>query len=433
MQLNIKNINIALSKIAKKKEVRNALIDQGIFSLGNFITTLILARHLSLAEFGFFSTLTIVLFLLHNIQINAIFASVCNTHPKIKEVKKSKFYTAILIYQLIFIILAISIVVLLITILSKIIPRIDEIKLEMALIIATTQAQDFFRRYSFVKNKTGLGTINNLIRYTLQITILYSLIHSSDTILPLNTILLVISFSALTSVVFSVLTDKEFQYITYDHVFMKNITIEHWNFSKWLIAAAVIFSIAGEAVMFSAIFYLGTSAVGIAKAIINITSAINIVISGLENIIPINASKIYHSNGLEDFKEYIDKNTFIGGGVVLIFSLGLIVAPNFWLDFFYGEAYKGYANILILFSLVFFLMFFAVPLKSGLKVLNNTKSIFNSLLIFCFTNLAFALFMPKFFDITGIAVSYLLTQIIYIAALRFYYTKSLRSIIASKK
>lgn len=162
-------------KLLTKLSTSNALVDQAIVSLGNLATTIILARNLNTEEFGIFSTLLIILFLLQNIQTNAVFAPVYNNYPKVNKSKKRKFYTAIVIYQIITAAILIILAIVLLSILSIIEASISELLGEVIFLIGTTQVQDFFRRYSFAKNQAVLGTLNTLFRYSFQIIGLYFL------------------------------------------------------------------------------------------------------------------------------------------------------------------------------------------------------------------------------------------------------------------
>src|SRR5271154_5499504 len=80
-----------------------ALTDQAIVSGSNFLTTMILARGLSLAEFGKYSLLWMVILFGANIQMASIIAPMMSIGPIQKRISESSYLGSIFSFQIAFV------------------------------------------------------------------------------------------------------------------------------------------------------------------------------------------------------------------------------------------------------------------------------------------------------------------------------------------
>src|SRR5271163_675420 len=79
-----------------------ALTDQAIVSGSNFITTMILARGLSLAEFGKYSLLWMFILFGVNIQMASIIAPMMSIGPIQRRMSEGSYLGSILSFQIVF-------------------------------------------------------------------------------------------------------------------------------------------------------------------------------------------------------------------------------------------------------------------------------------------------------------------------------------------
>ncbi len=414
-----------LNFLNKHKNLNWTLVDQALVSGVNFITGLLIARFLGIVGFGIFTLVWMAVLFVNSIQMAMISAPMMTIGPKQSDEERSSYYGAVVINQLIFSI-STSILLWLSVTFSDLINTTWQV-VHLALPLAVTsffvQNQDFLRRLFFIENKPVSALIIDIVSYLGRITILISFfIYSTLTIPEVIWVFAICSATALVIGFFNLNT------MTFN---IKKITFvfkRHWAVSKWMTASAILQWTSGNYFILAAGSLLGPAAVGGLKAAQNIIGITHILFQGLENIVPAEASRHFVNNSVKGLKQYLVKVSVWGGGVTAIIALLVSLYPNELLGVVYGNQYKIYGDILRWYALIYVLMFLAFPLRSGLRVLENTKPFFISYSLTSVSSMLLADYLIGVFALQGVIYGIILTQFIIVCILYYYFSKTSKSI-----
>jgi O-antigen/teichoic acid export membrane protein len=160
--------------------------------------------------------------------------------------------------------------------------------------------------------------------------------------------------------------------------FLKEKTVEHLHFGKWLLGGDLMFWVQNQSVNYFCAGIFSISMVGAMNAARNVTGVVNILFLGLMNFLPPRAAGVFSQGGPAKLNSYLLRISFWGGLSTLIITLVASFGREFWLNLLYGHTYASYGWIVIWWSVYYFIGFFLRPVGVGLQVLNKTRSIFFS-------------------------------------------------------
>jgi O-antigen/teichoic acid export membrane protein len=154
-----------------------------------------------------------------------------------------------------------------------------------------------------------------------------------------------------------------------------------WRTSRWLSLSEILEWMASYSYFAIAALFLGASAVGALRAAQNIMALSNVFIFGLENILPVRASRVFVDQGIAGLDRFIVKVRYLVLGIVLTVFTVASVASNFWLSLLYGEEYGGYGYVVVGVGLASILVAMGVPLRIWMQTMERTRPVFHSYLI----------------------------------------------------
>ena len=158
------------------------------------------------------------------------------------------------------------------------------------------------------------------------------------------------------------------------------IVVRHWRISRWMVPSAFMQWSTGSLFTLAATVYYGAAAAAVLRCVQNINGISHIWFLGLENVVPAEAARRMHRNGIDAAFGYIKSIAIRWGLVTFGFLLIVCIAPNFWMGLLYGSRYVGYGRILQLNAASYLLAFFSGPMRAGLQALEYTAPIFWSYL-----------------------------------------------------
>jgi|SaaInlStandDraft_6_1057023.scaffolds.fasta_scaffold38502_2 O-antigen/teichoic acid export membrane protein len=408
----------------KHQKLNWTIADQGVVSGVNFITGLLIARFLGIEAFGVFTLVWMAVLFVNSIQIAMISAPMMTIGPKQSDEERASYYGAVVMNQLIF---SISTSILLwvgVTFSDSINPawQVAHLALPLAVTLFFVQNQDFVRRLLFTENKPVSALISDIISYLGRVIILILLfIYSTLTISEIlwifascSAVALVVGFAKIDTMVFNL---KQIAF-----VFKR-----HWAVSKWMTASAVMQWTSGNYFILVAGVLLGPVAVGALKAAQNIIGITHILFQGLENIVPAEASRYFINNSIQGLKQYLLKVTIWGGSSTAIIALLVSLYPNELLGLVYGYQYEIYGNILQLYALTYVLMFFSLPLRSGLRVLEDTRPLLISFLLATIFSVFSANIFVSMLGLEGAVFGVLCAQLIITFTLHRYFLNAIKA------
>lgn len=383
----------------KAKNLSWTILDQGMVSGVNFAVGILIARFLGVKEFGIFSLLLMAILFVQSIQKALIITPMMSLGPKIEERERNLYYQVLTTQQLAFSFIS-SLLLYLGMILSDLFfPQweIIDYAFYVSLTLFLSQNQDFFRRVFFVNGKVIDAFFNDLISYGGRLILLVIIFLTSET--SLIHVFAIICFTLFLSGILGY-----FMLFKPSLNYLYNIKIikRHWRLSRYLIGSALLQWTSGNYFIIVAGILFGPTSVGILRAAGNIIGITNVILQGLENIIPQSASRQFMELGLQGLKSYLFRVFIYGIIVIASIALMLGIFSETILVLLYGDDLSGYGFVLIWYAVNSVLAFSAIPLFIGLRTFENTKPLFIS---YCATSI-FSIFSAKLllesFGINGV-------------------------------
>ncbi len=388
------------AKIQRHHHVNWALADQALVSGSNFLTAILLARFLGLAEFGQFTLGWIAVEFAILIQQSVIISPLMSIGPSYGKDEQPAYYAALLVQMFIF--LAISAVAfaagfLIIEALSLDWP-IDRLFFPVTAAGVTCQMQNYLRRYLFVTGQPRSAFVNDIARYGGNIVLVFVLVPRYDLEMP-GCFWIVTGCATLASVhgFFSIANMR------WDPAVFRESLSRNWHFSKWLLTSELLRWATVQLYITVAGIYIGAAAVGTLRAAQNILGACNIFLLAMENFAPARAAEHYRDGGIDGLTRYLKQLILFGTPVVGGIAIVAAVAPEFWFSLIYGTTQvEGY--IVQCWALFFCITFLNFPIGIGLRTIESTVTIFRVFLVSAIVSVITVVPLTKYFGIPGVLI-----------------------------
>ena len=398
-----------LRRIAGGREVW-ALADQAVVSGTNFITNIVLARTLGIRGFGVFALAWMAVLFLNSLQSAVIVAPMMSVAPKTSEQNRPSYFGATVVHQLCFGALC-GLAIYLAAFVSSVYfhdQTIRRLAFPLSAAAFAYLSQDFFRRYLFVTGQTGRAFANDVLSYLPQVLGLILLAWLGH--LTTSGAFWIIAITSCFGVVAGMLWLER---ITIKTSAIRAVASQHWKLSRWLAPSAIMEWMSNNLFVAVSPIYFGAMVAGILRASSNIVGGAHIWFLGLDNVVPVEASRTLHREGIDAMLRYIKRILLRWGAVTAIFVLVVGIAPSFWLHLLYGPQYAAYGYLLRIYGLLYLLVFLGGPLRAALQALEFTKPIFWSYTIMTVFSFIFAAPFSKWFGVQGVIFGSIATQIIY--------------------
>jgi O-antigen/teichoic acid export membrane protein len=387
-----------------------ALTDQATVSATNFLTNVILARFMGLHEFGVFALAWMSVLFVNSLQYAVVVSPMMSIGPKQSKEERPTYFGAVVFQEVVLAALCFVLVYAVLRIFGGNIRGVDVRYLAFPLATAAFgyQLQDFLRRYFFATAQSRRAFIDDLISYLSQLPILIVL-HAIG---RLNSVTALWAMSGTSLFGLAVgwlwVEPLKFQWQR-----IKSVSLHHWRFSRWLGIAALLQWTSGNLFVLAAPLYYGAAAAGVLKASQNLMGVTHIWFKGLDNVVPAEAARQLHQNGIRSMLAYIRSIVFKWGGLTVLFAMVMGAAPGLWLRLVYGPQMEQYGYILRLYALLYVLLFLAGPLQAGLQAIEFTVPIFWSYSAMTVFSTVLAVPMAKWLKLNGVMLGLLGAQLLF--------------------
>jgi O-antigen/teichoic acid export membrane protein len=361
-----------LSILKKYSHINWALADQAMVSGTNFLTGVLFARFLGVAEFGRFTLAWMVVQFVASLQMAMISSPMMSIAPKQSAEDRPYYYGSVLAQQIIFAVISSCLVWLCVRLSQYIYPtwQIHELATPLAIAVFCFQSQDFLRRWFFSQGRPAAAFVNDAVSYLGQLAVLFYYYHLTtlDTtkVLYINAVTSALAFYGF--FILGKLAYSTKSLIVYSQ--------RNWAVSKWLVASSILQWTSGNLFLIASGTLLNTTAVGALKAAQNIVGITHILFQGLENIIPIRISHSLNQTGICGMRAYLKKVSLFGGFATLSILAPIIIMPEFLLKMVYGFEYIEYGFVVVCYGVIYLAIFFSLPLRAALRALEYSKPIF---------------------------------------------------------
>ncbi|KJS42813.1 MAG: hypothetical protein VR70_03645 [Rhodospirillaceae bacterium BRH_c57] len=358
-----------------------SLADQAVVSGVNFLTGLMLARFLGMAEFGRYSLAWMIVLFANSIQIALVLEPMMSIGPKQPADTQRAYYTALAVQQVALSLVMAGLIAGGVWLAGIHMPgwRTDGLALPLACVVVTFQLQEFLRRYFFCIGRPRLAMMSDTLRYFGQIALLVSLVvvvmAAGDPAFRVTSITALWAIAAAGAGA-TVISAFFFVRPRFEWDILCSSMGRHWQSSKWLLPSNIIYWFSGHFFIIAAGFFLGAAAVGALRAAHNLIAITHILFQAWENIVPARAARLYHSQGAHALSEFLKRVALNGGLVTAAIIVAVNVRPGALLGMVFGQEYAEYGHLLLYYGVSYMFLFFSLPLKAGLRAVENTKLIF---------------------------------------------------------
>ncbi len=397
-----------LTKLIKGKSSL-IILDQAIVSAGNFTLTLLLARFLNLNEFGLFSLIWLFVLFFSSIQNAVIISPMLTLGGKKEKLTLNRFLHGMLLIEVLYL-SGILVILLLLSIFLHFLSLKEELaKLIPFFSLATLSflLNEFYRRYFIIQGKLNLLITIDIIAYIGQIALILIISIKNSLNLKWAFISIFVAFTLSNFVSYTQTLKTRI-----GRLYLKQLTLKIWNFSKWLLYSALLQWGSGNFFIIVASSVLGNWTVGVIKATQNIMGILHVIFISLENILPTKFSQIYKKSGyialISVFKKLIKVGIILS---VLFILIIVLLAPKI-MTILYGEKYAQFSYLLIGFAIVYLLIYINMLQRYVIRTIEKTKTIFISYVITTIFSIISSYPLIKWLGLNGVIIGMVAVQIL---------------------
>jgi O-antigen/teichoic acid export membrane protein len=379
------------------------LIDQAIFSGSNFVTTLLLARILSPADFGMYALLWLYVYALMNIT-NALMMQPLQVilPTKNKEYVHFSFFVYIILVGL------------LVGISSFFVAKNV---FWVSILVAGFLWQDYFRKLFLAQNKVSEVIVLDAIQAILQVGALGCCYVGKGA--SSATVIQIIALSYLPVFVIgtwllkpSLEHWKEWQ--TYLPV--------HFQQSYWLLLTAFLQWFSSNFLVVASGFVLGAEALGALRLVQSLFGVLNIILQTFENYALPQATKLWTISA-QSSKTYLQKISWQSlqtAGLLLlilfVFAEPIMVACG-------GEKYEKYAFLVRGMAILYALIFGSYPIRIAVRMMLLNKVFFVGYALAFVFNLVSFYYLLHTWHLSGVLLGFIANQMIMIFVWQYFLIK----------
>jgi len=388
------------------------LADQMVFSGSSFLSTFLLARLLSITEFGIYSGIMLVIYLMISMSNALIIQPLQIIYPKIKN---RRHYLNFIFWTQIS---SSAICVLIVYGFSHL--NLDFIKSfelylpEVLLLISSFLIHDFFRKTFLAIDCVSQALWIDCLMGLLQISLLVNASFSGTL-----TLSEAIYFSGIAYLMGSALGVFYMRPGFFLSPEFKQFLIEHIRQGKWLLFTAIVQWWSGNLFVVASGIFIGAIALGAFRLVQSMFGILNILLQSFENYVLPQAVRLFQSS-VSESKKYLQaisiKSSVLFGIVLLvlfIFSSPIIQLAG-------GEKYLPYAYLIRGMAVLYFIIFVGYPIRMAVRMMVMNHIFFMGYAVsFVFSLLSFH-FLLREWQLWGAIIGLIVNQLILISFWQYF-------------
>lgn len=402
-----------MKKIFSKNFI--VLLDQGLFSGGSFITTLLLARVLSPFDFGVFSSLLLFNYALIS-GLNALVIQPFQVSLSKKKDEKSYVFFTFIVQQLLLILVLLSLK-LISSFNFNILNDFNDVTFYILIYFFGFINHDYFRKIFLAKGEVSKAAVLDFITVTIQVILLFILWKNGNK--GFESVIEYLSFSYLPGIILSLfLIAKKVPSL----IQLKEYIMDHFHQGKWLLLTSITQWWSSNLFVVSSGIFLGVTTLGAFRLVQSLFGILNLVLQTFENFVLPETSRRY-SISVDSAKKYLRSITLKSSvlfGSMLFF---LFIFSDFIISIVGGEKYLPFSYIVKGMSVLYLFIFIAYPVRISIRILILNRVFFTGyLLSFIFSLISFN-FLLGHFGVNGAILGLIFSQIITLIYWQFILVK----------
>lgn len=348
------------------------MVDQGVVSATNFLTTILVGKFAGASELGEYALAFTLLVLALTVQDCLVSSPYTVFHADYRGASRRAFLASMLLLAA-FIAAAFSAVLVAVGATGLGGQAIAPVAMALAVAAPPAMLREAVRRFALSHLHVARALAVDVVTAVLQLAVLGWWIAGPG--LSSRTALFSIAIGGLGGVALWAVRHLR----TPDRVgFDPAATLGHCrralSFGKWLCAARLAEVIDNYTVPWIIAFMLGLEATGGFIAADMLIAAANPFLMGFTNILAPRAAAAWAEGGAEAVRRVVLRSTLILGGMTGAFSLGIAILGPWALPILFGEDYAGYAAITAVLALGLFLGVLGVGADHGLRAMHRPQA-----------------------------------------------------------
>jgi len=350
------------------------VLDQTLLSAVNFLTLVLLARHVSSGSFGAFTLVYGVMLMANHAQ----FAFVTQPHnvigASLTDFEYRAYTRSLLVVQLFFsagLAAAAGVVAV----------GAYQLEFETALILAAMaalplwQLQEFIRRVLYTEGRQAAAFANDLLSYGGQATAVAGLTFAGALTAPSALFAL-----ALTAAGASVFGLGQIRASLRGAHFSRLAVSESLAFGKWLAASIASHWTSTQAYLYIAAAVLGVAVTGALKALQIVLSPLHVLMFSLSTMLPIRLSRTLMHEAPDRREQAFRRDARFALRITFPFVAAYCGSVALFSDqilsFLYGSTYEAYGRVLVIFAAYYVLLYLAQFAGALLTARRQTDRLF---------------------------------------------------------
>jgi O-antigen/teichoic acid export membrane protein len=386
-----------------------ALVNQGVVSLNNFFTGVIIGRYCSKGEFGLYMLGLSIVLIMIDLQASLISTPYMIYSPRFKGRQHRLYAGSSLLHELLLATLVIIALVVWGVVLSMGFgtPGLGRVIWALAAVIGFIMFREFIRRVCFADLRMEVAVFFDLCVAVAQIGGLILLYHFG--ILSADHAFWVIGASCgIAGAGWIILNKKSF----IPQVGKAISDLHHnWKFGKWVFASAVVWTISMNLYPWILTFFHGTASTGVWAACLGVIALINVPLMGVQNFLGPKIANVYAESGRDELRRFAFKASLYLIICMSILCCALFAVADPLLSFLYGAKYTG--NGLVVFALALGLVAAgaAFSFSRALFTMERADVDFKVNFVSLFVLFAFGTWLVRSFGPLGAALGLLLANV----------------------
>jgi O-antigen/teichoic acid export membrane protein len=395
------------SLLARPRNVLTSLSNQSIVSGFSFVIGIVAARLVGIEEFGRFSlALIFVAFAqtIHNALLTAPMMTVVGRRAR----RSAGYHGAVLLVSIGFAVGEGTAVSLLLGSLFWYRDGVIPLSFVAAAgVSAAAQCIQFtVRRQLFSQARGGWAVAMDLVRVVTITAFLVALLVAFRLISAAEILWVLAGVSIVSTTVFGMALKVAPARLR----LIRAAASIHWPIGRWLAAISFVSLAQGELVWIYIGTKLGDQAVGGLRAASYLFGGIMVLMTAMENILPLRAAQAFSSDGVMGLRAFLLR---IAAPLALANGFLLLVAAvpaRFWLGFLFGPDFRAYGYLVPILAITLAVSLVRDQFTQYFRAVQRTEFVFGAFSVGAVATLVPIVPLAHAYDLSGVAVAMFIGQ-----------------------
>jgi O-antigen/teichoic acid export membrane protein len=395
-----------------------SLVDQAVISGSNLFASIVLVRGLGLHEFGKYAIAYALLLYANSSQMSFITSPMLTIAPLMDGKEKRQFVDGMYSIQLLASVLLCAAFAVIGGVSRQFtsfysVPSI----LAFAVCVGTFQLQDWVRRYYFLYNKFPLAILSDFTSYFVQLILLLLLWRFGQ--LTLVRTFLVMGITSAAGFAVGLISER----IRPRASLLKSAWKRSRGLSRDLLIASQVQWFGSQGVLLIGTGIVGAAAAGGLRATLNLSGPVNLVLSSLENVIPIRISEELKSRGTAGAYVFVRRVMLYATSLFALLLVPVALFGRPILRLLYGPVMVAFYFPMLLQLLTIVVRTIAIESFYFFRGLHDTRALLRANAFSAIASVSSIYFLGRVWNASGIVISSLLGQLVVVAYFALHWSR----------